>query len=163
MSALTDFNDLATAASLAEVRRQVDQAVPTIAPPQWPEPTLPGTAPTPAINADVLATWAQDMVEAVVVSTQTPPALGVMVCLSVLATVFQGRYEVEPLPGYKEPLSLWGTPIDTVDKVDRPKTQTESLSRLSTLSYGVDARGRQVLPPHQGTVQRCRLRVICSA
>ncbi len=33
------------------------------------------------------------------------------------------------------------TPIDTVDKVDRPKTQTESLSRLSTLSYGVDARG----------------------
>ena len=108
MSALTDFNDLATAASLAEVRRQVDQAVPTIAPPQWPEPTLPGTAPTPAINADVLATWAQDMVEAVAVSTQTPPALGVMVCLSVLATVFQGRYEVEPLPGYKEPLSLWG-------------------------------------------------------
>ena len=108
MSALTDFSDLYAVAGLDEVSRQVDGESPVTKPPQWPEPTLPGTMPTPAISTDVLATWARDMVEAVAAGTQTPPALGVMVCLSVLATVFQGRYEVEPLPGYREPLSLWG-------------------------------------------------------
>lgn len=40
------------------------------------------------------------------------------------------------------------TPIDRVDKVDKPKRQTESLSRLSTLSYGVDARGQTGGLPH---------------
>lgn len=107
MNVATDFNDLAAAVSLEEVRRQIDQAMPTVTPPEWPDPILPGTQRTPAITADVLPTWLGDMARAVSAATQTPPALSVLLSLSVLAAVLQGRFEVEPLPGYTEPLALW--------------------------------------------------------
>jgi replicative DNA helicase len=108
MIAATDFNDLAAAVSLDEVRRQVEQAVPTVTPPEWPDPILPGTTRTPPIPADVLPTWMGDMAQAVSNATQTPPALAVMSCLAVLATVLQRRFEVAPYgDDYTEPLSLW--------------------------------------------------------
>lgn len=48
------------------------------------------------------------MVRAVADSTQTPPALALMSCLAVLATVLQRRYEVAPFGSdYTEPLSIW--------------------------------------------------------
>jgi len=110
MTDKTDWNDLAYFTNLDEVNRQViDQAAPAVTTPEWPDPILPGAMQTPVIPADVLGTsWVRNMVEAVASSTQTPPALGVMTLLAILATVFQGRYEVEPLPGYREPLPIWG-------------------------------------------------------
>lgn len=107
MDAPTDWNDMAGMEGLDEVSRQVENAVPTVTPPEWPDPILPGTMRTPAITADVLPSWLGEMAHCVSEATQTPPALAVMCCLSVLATVLQGRYEVEPLPRYTEPLSLW--------------------------------------------------------
>jgi len=129
---LTDFNDLAHVAGPDAVRAQVDAARPvappaargwpdfedvvpgaaqapadTPAPEEWPDPVLPGTQTTPEIPADLLPTWSGAMVRAVADSTQTPPALAVMSCLAVLATVLQRRFEVEPTPGYFEPLSIW--------------------------------------------------------
>jgi replicative DNA helicase len=63
---------------------------------------------TPAISADALPGWLGDMAGAVADSTQTPPALAVMCCLGVLATVLQRRYEVAPFgDSYTEPLALW--------------------------------------------------------
>lgn len=131
--ALTDFNDLAQVAGPDAVRAQVEAARPvappaargwpefedvvhstaqapadTPAPEEWPDPVLPGTQTTPEIPADLLPTWSGDMVRAVSDSTQTPPALAFMSCLAVLATVLQRRYEVEPVPGYFEPLPIWG-------------------------------------------------------
>lgn len=129
---LTDFNDLAQVAGTDAVRAQVEAARPVApaaargwpefddapagAPPQpdaapapeeWPDPVLPGTQTTPEIPADLLPTWSGDMVRAVSDSTQTPPALAFMSCLAVLATVLQRRFEVEPVPGYFEPLPIW--------------------------------------------------------
>lgn len=107
MTSASDFNDLASAAGLDEVRRQIGEALPTVPPAEWPDPILPGTLRTPAITADVLPSWLGDMARAVSEATQTPPALSVMCSLSVLATVLQGRFEVEPQPRYTEPLALW--------------------------------------------------------
>lgn len=129
----TDFNDLNKLAGPDAVRAQVEAArpvenalrrgwpefdvgpdadrhVPGAAPSveDWPEPVLPGTQKTPEIPADVLPTWAGAMAGAVSKSTQTPPALAVMSCLAVLATVLQRRFEVAPHgDDYTEPLSLW--------------------------------------------------------
>lgn len=107
MTSPSDFNDLASEAGLDEVRRQIGEAVPTVQPAEWPEPILPGTLRTPVITADILPSWLGDMARAVSEATQTPPALSVMCSLSVLATVLQGRFEVEPQPRYTEPLALW--------------------------------------------------------
>lgn len=108
MTGATDFNDLAAVVSLDEVRRQVDQAAPAVAPPEWPEPILPGTIRTPAISPEILPSWVGNMVQAVSNSTQTPPALAVMSALAVLATVLQRRFEVAPYGDeYTEPLALW--------------------------------------------------------
>lgn len=129
---LTDFNDLAQVAGTDAVRAQVEAARPVAppaargwpefddapagappppdaapAPEEWPDPVLPGTQTTPEIPADLLPTWSGDMVRAVADSTQTPPALAFMSCLAVLATVLQRRFEVEPVPGYFEPLPIW--------------------------------------------------------
>lgn len=123
---LTDFNDLAAAEGLEAVRAQVAEAME--APPpaleheeevedspapasralEWPAPILPGMRPVPEIGASVLPGWLGDMARAVSESTQTPPALAVLVGLSVLSTVLQRRYVVAPFgDGYTEPLSIW--------------------------------------------------------
>jgi len=115
---LTDFNDLAAAEGLDAVHEQVAAAIehaqhepqaqqdtPAI---EWPAPILPGTRPVPDIPAAVLPGWLGGMAQAVSASTQTPPALAVMVALGVLATVLQRRYVVAPFgDSYTEPLSLW--------------------------------------------------------
>ena len=108
---LTDFNDLSAAAGLDSVREQIAEAVPAVtppAPPQWPDPILPGQRRVPDIPASVLPDWLGAMAHAVSESTQTPPALAVMSSLAVLATVLQRRFEVAPYgDSYTEPLALW--------------------------------------------------------
>lgn len=75
---------------------------------EWPDPILPGKAKPPEIVPELLPGWLGAMADAVSKSTQTPPALAVMLGLSVVATVVQRRFEVAPLgDDYTEPLSLW--------------------------------------------------------
>jgi hypothetical protein len=107
MTAPSDWNDLATVVGLDAVRKGVAFATPATPTPDWPEPMLPGVMRPPEIPADVLPGWVGEMAAAIAQSTQTPPALAVMCCLSVLATVLHGRFEVEVFPGYVEPLPLW--------------------------------------------------------
>lgn len=76
----------------------------------WPEPILPGQIPVPEIPADILPGWVGDMAGAAAESTQTPPAMAVMISMSVLATCLHRRFEVAPFGAdadYREPLSLW--------------------------------------------------------
>lgn len=108
----TDFNDLAQVAGNDAVKAVVDQALAAAAvqtsAPEWPDPILPGTIRAPEIPADILPGWLGAMAGAVADSTQTPPALAVMMSLSVLATVLQRRFEVAPFgDDYTEPLALW--------------------------------------------------------
>ena len=130
MSERSDFNDLAIEQGHEAVNAVVQDAIEAASyqPPEpsfpdlpelpddqgdaaagddWPEPVLPGQAKTPDIPAALLPGWCGDMAFAVSQATQTPPAMSVMFMLSVLASLVQRRFEVEPTEGYIEPLALW--------------------------------------------------------
>jgi replicative DNA helicase len=61
----------------------------------------------PAFPVKVLPDWLSEYVAAVATATQTPPDLAGMLALAVLATVAAGAVEVEPRPGWREPLCLF--------------------------------------------------------
>lgn len=121
MAELSDFNDQAVIHGPESVRKVIELAIDAMPEPpahhtegladssadEWPEPVLPGQNKTPEIPAHLLPTWCADMAQAVALATQTPPAMSVLFMLSVLATVLQRRFEVEPSDGYTEPLALW--------------------------------------------------------
>ena len=73
------------------------------------EPPIPfGVAgEVPAFPVEVLPGWLGEYVAAVATATQTPPDLAGMLALAVLATVAAGAVEVEPRPGWREPLCLF--------------------------------------------------------
>jgi replicative DNA helicase len=61
----------------------------------------------PAFPVEVLPGWVGEYVAAVATATQTPPDLAGMLALAVLATVAAGAVEVQPRPGWQEPLCLF--------------------------------------------------------
>jgi hypothetical protein len=73
------------------------------------EPPIPfGMAgEVPAFPVEVLPGWLGEYVAAVATATQTPPDLAGMLALAVLATVAAGAVEVQPRPGWREPLCLF--------------------------------------------------------
>jgi hypothetical protein len=75
---------------------------------RW-EPPIPfGMAgDVPTFPVEVLPGWLGDYVTAVATATQTPPDLAGMLALAVLATVAAGAVEVQPRPGWREPLCLF--------------------------------------------------------
>jgi len=74
----------------------------------WETPIPFGVAgEAPAFPVEVLPAWVGEFVTAVATATQTPPDLAGMLALAVLATVAAGAVEVEPRPGWREPLCLF--------------------------------------------------------
>jgi replicative DNA helicase len=74
----------------------------------WEPPIPLGAAgAVPAFPVEVLPGWLGDYVSAVATATQTPPDLAGMLALAVLATVAAGGVEVQPRPGWREPLCLF--------------------------------------------------------
>jgi replicative DNA helicase len=73
------------------------------------EPPIPFgmTGEVPTFPVEVLPDWLGEYVAAVATATQTPPDLAGMLALAVLATVAAGAVEVEPRPGWCEPLCLF--------------------------------------------------------
>jgi hypothetical protein len=73
------------------------------------EPPVPfgATGEVSAFPAEVLPRWLGEYVTAVATATQTPPDLAGMLALGVLATIAAGAVEVEPRPGWREPLCLF--------------------------------------------------------
>jgi replicative DNA helicase len=73
------------------------------------EPAIPvgAAGEVPAFPVEVLPGWLAEYVAAVATATQTPPDLAGMLALAVLATVAAGAVEVEPRPGWREPLCLF--------------------------------------------------------
>jgi replicative DNA helicase len=61
----------------------------------------------PPFPVEVLPAWLGDYVAAVATATQTPPDLAGMLALAVLATVAAGAVEIQPRPGWREPLCLF--------------------------------------------------------
>jgi hypothetical protein len=74
----------------------------------WEPPISFGaTGEVPAFPVEVLPSWLGDYVAMVAIATQTPPDLAGMLALAVLATITAGAVEVEPRPGWREPLCLF--------------------------------------------------------
>jgi replicative DNA helicase len=74
----------------------------------WAPPIPFGvTGNLPSFPVEVLPGWLGEYVAAVATATQTPPDLAGMLALAVLATVAAGAVEVEPRPGWREPLCLF--------------------------------------------------------
>jgi hypothetical protein len=73
------------------------------------EPPIPlgHVGQLPAFPLEVLPGWLGEYVAAVATATQTPPDLAGMLALAVLATVAAGAVEVQPRPGWQEPLCLF--------------------------------------------------------
>jgi replicative DNA helicase len=61
----------------------------------------------PSFPVEVLPGWLSEYVTAVATATQTPPDLAGMLALALLATVAAGAVEVQPRPGWREPLCLF--------------------------------------------------------
>jgi len=75
---------------------------------RWAPPIPLGVAAdVPAFPIEVLPGWLGEYVAAVANATQTPPDLAGMLALAVLATVAAGAIEVQPRPGWREPLCLF--------------------------------------------------------
>jgi replicative DNA helicase len=74
----------------------------------WTPPIPFGVAgAVPGFPVEVLPGWLGEYVAAVATATQTPPDLAGMLALAVLATVAAGAAEVQPRPGWCEPLCLF--------------------------------------------------------
>jgi replicative DNA helicase len=74
----------------------------------WTPPIPFGVAgKVPTFPVEILPSWLGEYVAAVATATQTPPDLAGMLALGVLATVAAGAVEVEPRPGWREPLCLF--------------------------------------------------------
>jgi replicative DNA helicase len=74
----------------------------------WERPAPFGVAgEVPAFPVEILPGWLGEYVAALATATQTPPDLAGMLALAVLATVAAGAVEVEPRPGWREPLCLF--------------------------------------------------------
>jgi replicative DNA helicase len=76
---------------------------------QGQEPPMPlgTTGVVPAFPVEALPGWLGNYVAAVATATQTPPDLAGMLTLAVLATVAAGAVEVEPRPGWREPVCVF--------------------------------------------------------
>jgi replicative DNA helicase len=102
-------NSDAHPAVLAEVAGKLgDSATAANGGHSWAPPTPFGvTADAPTFPVEVLPSWLGEYVAAVATATQTPPDLAGMLALAVLATVAAGAVEVQPRPGWQEPLCLF--------------------------------------------------------
>jgi putative DNA primase/helicase len=102
--------NLAKVADLVVAQQRKADGAPPTDPDAWPEPILPGTMRVPEIPSDLLPEPLASMARAVARSTQTPPAMAVIVALTVVAAAVQRRFEVAPYgdDDYVEPLSIWG-------------------------------------------------------
>lgn len=61
----------------------------------------------PDFPVDALPAWAADYVLALAEATQTDPAMPATSALTALAACVGGRVEIEPRPGWQEPLNLY--------------------------------------------------------
>jgi replicative DNA helicase len=94
-------------AALAQAAAELADSA-TTGPHGWQPPIPLGAAGTlPPFPIEVLPGWVGQYVTAVATATQTPPDLGGMLALAVLATVAAGTVEIQPRQGWQEPLCLF--------------------------------------------------------
>ena len=70
-------------------------------------PLKPQYSDLPSFPVECLPANLRDYVTAVAEHSQTAPDMAAVISLGVLAVCLQGKYQVEGMPGYVEPLSLY--------------------------------------------------------
>ena len=70
-------------------------------------PLKPQYSDLPSFPVECLPTGLRNYVTAVAEHSQTAPDMAAVISLGVLAVCLQGKYQVEGMPGYVEPLSLY--------------------------------------------------------
>jgi replicative DNA helicase len=97
-------------AMLARVAAELAKTTTTASggPRGW-EPSIPlgATSTLPGFPVEVLPAWLGQYVTAVATATQTPPDLGGMLAMAVLAAIAAGAVEIQPRVGWREPLCLF--------------------------------------------------------
>ena len=130
----SDFNDLAAAVGIDEVRQQIlaartlERPCPetTISTITWDDPLLFGVINTPRIPSSILPSWLGEFALALTRSLQTPEGIVVMMLLSCTATCLQKKFVVEVDSGYREPLNLW-----TVTAIDPGSRKTAVVTAVT--------------------------------
>ncbi|RMF86426.1 MAG: DUF3987 domain-containing protein [Planctomycetota bacterium] len=74
---------------------------------EWPEILPLEAEQLPVFPTDALPANLREWVEAEAYATQTPPDLAALLALSVCSAVVARRVEIEPRPGWREPLNLF--------------------------------------------------------
>jgi hypothetical protein len=73
-----------------------------------PEPVSIDVLSVPSLPPSVIPIpWLRDHIAAVAAATETPPELPASMGLAVCSACVQRTHEVEPEPGYREPLNTW--------------------------------------------------------
>jgi len=78
---------------------------------EWPDPILLLDDRVETLRVDILPGALGDYAEALSRFTETPAELSVLAVLGVLSTAAAGKAEVEPEPGYVEPVNLYVCPV----------------------------------------------------
>jgi Protein of unknown function (DUF3987) len=86
----------------------------------WPDPVSLDNAQLPELPKGLFAPWAEAMIDAVAVATETPRELGAMMVLGTIATACQRKSVVQVRPGYTEPLNAW--PVCALESGNRKTT-----------------------------------------
>ena len=98
-----------------------------------PEPIPLDTAEVPPFPTSLIPVpWLRDMVEATAQATETPVELSLLFGLTTVSSTVQGKYIIQPEPGYCEPLNLWA--VVTLDSGNR-KTATLKEMTAPLLDY----------------------------
>ncbi|MFO8006213.1 MAG: DUF3987 domain-containing protein, partial [Candidatus Brocadiia bacterium] len=104
-----EWLDSRSSTAPAQALTEMAEAAPVWDGEEWPVlvPLRGDMGDPPRFPVEVLPRWFGNMVSAVAEATQTPPELAGTVGLGILALAGAGKVEVEPLPGWREPLNLF--------------------------------------------------------
>lgn len=109
---------------------------------EWPDPIPLEGKTLPPIPIETFPTWLKDMIAHVAAATETPPELAAMMGLATLATTAQRTFEIEPEPGYREPVNLW-----TIAAMDSGNRKTAVLIQMTAPLSDYEADQASIIEP----------------
>jgi len=156
--AALDDNEIGRSHGPAALVEELENAAPydpELASIQWDEPIpLEVVADLPDFPTASLPAWLRDFVEAVAVQTQTPPCAAAMLALSTVAAAVARKYEIEPKPGWREPLNLY-----TLTVLPPGNRKTAVVSALTKPVHAhLAARNQELAPIVAAAAQEHRVR-----
>lgn len=133
-----------------EERRQFEAGAILQGPEEWPDPIPLNEYDLPPFPLEVLPDWLRDFVAALSEATQTPPDLGGVLALSVLAAATAKKAVVQAGDGWKEPLNIYAV-------VALPPASRKT-AVFSALCDPVEAYERELIEIQRPEIEKARSR-----